>query len=68
MNSSLDTANDLAKKLADLNQDMVEWLVNYANTKGYSNVTCNNQLISIIKVNSSLDTANDLAKKLADLN
>ncbi|WAR30178.1 hypothetical protein MAR_003746, partial [Mya arenaria] len=33
VNSSLSTAGDLAKKLADINQDMVEWLVNYANTK-----------------------------------
>ena len=33
INESLKTAEDLTKKLSDLNQDIIEWLVNWANTK-----------------------------------
>ena len=33
INDSLKTAEDLTKKLGDLNQDIIEWLVNWANTK-----------------------------------
>ena len=33
INESLKTAEDLTKKLGDLNQDIIEWLVNWANTK-----------------------------------
>lgn len=33
VHDSLNTAEDLAKRLSDLNQDIIEWLVNYANNK-----------------------------------
>lgn len=33
VNESLSTAEELSKRLGDLNQDIIEWLVNYANTK-----------------------------------
>ena len=33
VHESLSNAEELAKKLSDLNQDIIEWLVNYANTK-----------------------------------
>lgn len=33
VNDSLNTATELAKRLSDLNQDIIEWLVNYANNK-----------------------------------
>ncbi|XP_052240245.1 myosin-11-like [Dreissena polymorpha] len=33
VHESLNTAEELTKRLSDLNQDIIEWLVNYANTK-----------------------------------
>lgn len=33
VHDSLNTAEELSKRLSDLNQDIIEWLVNYANTK-----------------------------------
>ncbi|KAL4216433.1 hypothetical protein ACF0H5_024158 [Mactra antiquata] len=38
VNESLNTAEELAKRLGDLNQDIIEWLVNYANTKASNKV------------------------------
>ena len=33
VHETLNTAEGLAKRLGDLNQDIIEWLVNYANNK-----------------------------------
>ncbi|XP_053387320.1 uncharacterized protein LOC123542904 [Mercenaria mercenaria] len=63
VNESLTTAEELAKKLSDLNQDIIEWLVNYANTKASNK--------GKKRLEKSLDSAknelSDLSEKLLKL-
>ena len=33
VNESLNTAEELTKRLSDINQDIIDYLINYANTK-----------------------------------